>query len=216
MGVSLRAYGQLLARYLKHQWSRFALLVMLVCSSIGLVESLQNIGATVERLQELFDQKSTIVDGPSAAIPAGRPLALEFDSVSFSYTEGKPVLKNVSFQLPAGRVLGLLGCTGGGKTTIARLLFRLYDPTDGCIMLDGIDIKQATLAELRQRVAYVTQDVQLFQASVRDNITFFDRSIPDARILEVIEALGLAEWYRILGPVSTSCDRQDWRSCSRE
>lgn len=61
-------------------------------------------------------------------------------------------------------------------------------------MLDGIDIKQATLAELRQRVAYVTQDVQLFQASVRDNITFFDRSIPDARILEVIEALGLAEW----------------------
>ena len=108
MGVSLRAYGQLLARYLKHQWSRFALLVMLVCSSIGLVESLQNIGATVERLQELFDQKSTIVDGPSVAIPAGRPLALEFDSVSFSYTEGKPVLKNVSFQLPAGRVLGLL------------------------------------------------------------------------------------------------------------
>jgi len=162
------------------------------------VESLQNIGATVERLQELFDQKSTIVDGPSAAIPAGRPLALEFDSVSFSYTEGKPVLKNVSFQLPAGRVLGLLGRTGGGKTTIARLLFRLYDPTDGCIMLDGIDIKQATLAELRQRVAYVTQDVQLFQASVRDNITFFDRSIPDARILEVIEALGLAEWYRTL------------------
>ena len=83
-------------------------------------------------------------------------------------------------------------------------------------MLDGIDIKQATLAELRQRVAYVTQDVQLFQASVRDNITFFDRSIPDARILEVIEALGFAEWYRILGPVSTSCDRQDWRSCSHE
>jgi len=162
------------------------------------VESLQNIGATVERMEELFSMSSSIPDGPGAPIPAGEPLSLEFQNVSFSYTEGKPVLNSVSLYLPAGRVLGLLGQTGGGKTTIARLLFRLYDPSEGSIRLGGVDIREAKIAELRQRVAYVTQDVQLFQASVRDNITFFDRSIPDDRILEVIESLGLMDWYRTL------------------
>lgn len=162
------------------------------------VESLQNIGATVERIEELFSMSSSIPDGPGAPIPAGEPLSLEFQNVSFSYTEGKPVLNSVSLYLPAGRVLGLLGQTGGGKTTIARLLFRLYDPSEGSIRLGGVDIREAKIAELRQRVAYVTQDVQLFQASVRDNITFFDRSIPDDRILEVIESLGLMDWYRTL------------------
>ncbi len=162
------------------------------------VESLQNIGATVERMEELFAMNSTIPDGPGAPIPAGEPLSLEFHNVSFSYTEGKPVLNSVSFHLPAGHVLGLLGRTGGGKTTIARLLFRLYDPPQGFIRLGGVDIREARLLELRQRVAYVTQDVQLFQASVRDNITFFDREISDKRILEVIESLGLIDWYRSL------------------
>jgi ATP-binding cassette subfamily B protein len=162
------------------------------------VESLQNIGATVERMDELFAVKSAIPDGAGAPIPTGEPLSLEFQNVSFSYTEGKPVLNDVSFFLPAGRILGLLGRTGGGKTTIARLLFRLYDPSEGSIRLGGVDISEARIAELRQRVAYVTQDVQLFQASVRDNITFFNRDISDARILEVIEALGLMDWYRTL------------------
>ena len=129
------------------------------------VESLQNIGATVERMEELFSMSSSIPDGPGAPIPAGEPLSLEFQNVSFSYTEGKPVLNSVSLYLPAGRVLGLLGQTGGGKTTIARLLFRLYDPSEGSIRLGGVDIREAKIAELRQRVAYVTQDVQLFQAS---------------------------------------------------
>ena len=92
----------------------------------------------------------------------------------------------------------MLGRTGSGKTTLARLLFRLYDPTAGQIALDGVDIRQARLRDLRQRVAIVTQDVQLFQASVRDNLTFFDRRIPDERIHEVIEELELGEWYQSL------------------
>lgn len=162
------------------------------------VESLQNIGATVERMEELLAMSSSIPDGPGVPIPAGEPLSLEFQNVSFSYAEGKPVLNRVSFYLPAGRILGLLGRTGGGKTTIARLLFRLYDPSEGSIRLGGVDIREAKIAQLRQRVAYVTQDVQLFQASVRDNITFFDRSISDDRILEVIESLGLMDWYGTL------------------
>ncbi len=160
-------------------------------------ESLQNIGASTERLADLRSIESKIQDGPGAELPTG-PLALAFDEVSFAYVEGERVLEGLSFQLEPGTVLGLLGRTGSGKTTLARLMFRLYDPTTGQIALDGVDIHGARLKTLRERVAIVTQDVQLFQASVRDNLTFFDRSIPDERIRAVIEELELADWYQSL------------------
>ena len=158
------------------------------------VESMQNIGATVERMSEVLSQSAAIVDGPGAGLPAGTPLALEFDRVTFGYHEDKTILHDVSFRLKPGHILGLLGRTGSGKTTIARLIFRLYEPQGGAIRLDETDSRQATLEELRHRVAFVTQDVQLFQASVRDNITFFDRSIPDEHIMAVIAALELGDW----------------------
>ncbi len=159
------------------------------------VESLQNIGATVERMSELLHQRSCIADGPGSSLPTGTPLSLEFDRVSFAYHADQPILREVSFHVAPGKILGLLGRTGSGKTTIARLIFRLYDQRDGAIRLHGTEIRQASLAELRHRVAFVTQDVQLFQASVRDNITFFNPDIPDARILEVIAALELSDWF---------------------
>lgn len=158
------------------------------------VENLQNIGATVERINELLSQHSTVIDGPGAEFGSGA-LTLKFHNVSFAYAEDKPVLRNLSFDLPAGKVLGLLGRTGGGKTTIARLIFRLYDPVAGVIEIDGADLRTAQVAQLRERVAYVTQDVQLFQATVRENITLFDASISDQRILDVIDILGLHKWY---------------------
>jgi ABC-type multidrug transport system fused ATPase/permease subunit len=108
------------------------------------------------------------------------------------------VLRGINFTLQPGRVLGLLGRTGSGKTTLARLVFRLFDPTHGLIELGGVSLTLPQLKPLRQRVALVTQDVQLFQASVRDNLTFFDRSVPDERILEVIHELGLSAWYENL------------------
>jgi ATP-binding cassette, subfamily B, bacterial len=108
------------------------------------------------------------------------------------------VLTDVSFRLPAGAVLGLLGRTGSGKTTLARLLPRFYDPAAGAIRLGGAPIHAATVAELRRRVGLVTQDVQLFQASVRDNLTFFNPAADDARILAVLDDLGLGAWFRSL------------------
>lgn len=158
-------------------------------------ESIQNIGAATERLSELRAINPKIEDGPGAELPDG-PLSLAFNSASFSYVEDEPVLNDVAFTLQPNKVLGLLGRTGSGKTTMARLVFRLYDPKAGSsIHLGGVDIRDLTLHSLRHRVAMVTQDVQLFQATVRDNLTFFDRGISDRKIEEVIEQLELSTWY---------------------
>ena len=96
------------------------------------VENLQNIGAATERLRELRAIQTKITDGPGAELPAGA-LGLAFEDVHFAYKEGEPVLEQIDFQLKPGTVLGLLGRTGSGKTTLARLVFRLYDPTHGRI-----------------------------------------------------------------------------------
>jgi ATP-binding cassette subfamily B protein len=108
------------------------------------------------------------------------------------------VLCNINFSLKPGRILGLLGRTGSGKTTITRLLFRLYDPDDGCIRLGGVDLRELPVQELRQSVGMVTQNIQLFHATVRENLTFFDESIPDEYVIKAIRDLGLWDWYSSL------------------
>ena len=102
-------------------------------------------------------------------------------------------------------MLGLLGRTGSGKTTLTRLLFRLYDPDCGDIQIapavdphGWVDISELALTDLWDQIGMVTQNIQLFNATVRDNLTFFNPSIPDARLLEVVEELGLGEWFRAL------------------
>jgi ATP-binding cassette subfamily B protein len=88
--------------------------------------------------------------------------------------------------------------TGSGKTTLTRLLYRLYDPDAGVIALSGVDLRTVGLDELRRRVGVVTQEVQLFQATLRENITFFDASIDDAAVMAALAELGLAEWVRAM------------------
>ena len=160
---------------------------------------------------EFVDVSFEYDDGEATAAPAvggaGRPAAalgpttedgvLETDGESVA--NGRPpVLDHISFRLEAGQVLGLLGRTGSGKTTLTRLLFRLYDPTSGAISVGGVDIRDVALADLRARVGMVTQDVQLFQASIRDNLTFFNKRIPDEQIERVLKELGLEAWYKAL------------------
>jgi ABC-type multidrug transport system fused ATPase/permease subunit len=108
------------------------------------------------------------------------------------------VLRDVTFDLKPGTKLGVLGRTGSGKTTLTRLIFRLYDPIGGAIRLGNIDLREVALADLRGRVGMVTQDVQLFQASIRENLALFDQTIDDARITLALEELGLLEWLRAL------------------
>jgi ATP-binding cassette subfamily B protein len=126
-------------------------------------------------------------------------LAVELDSVSFGY-DAELVLRDVSVRLAPGRVLGVLGRTGGGKTTLARLLLRFYDPTAGTVRLGGVDLRDTSLEDVRARATLVSQDVQLFSASIRDNLTFFDSTIDDARLLDVVERIGLGPWLRAQSP----------------
>lgn len=161
------------------------------------LDGLHNAAAGLRRISELYRERPTIVDGPLDALPPG-PLEVRFDDVSFGYTSGVPTLRDVSFDLPPGQTLGVIGRTGSGKSTIARLLCRTYDVADGAVRLGGTDVRESEVDVLRSRIGVVTQDVQVFHASVRDNITMFDRSIPDSRIEHAITELGLGRWYAML------------------
>jgi ABC-type multidrug transport system fused ATPase/permease subunit len=157
------------------------------------VQDLQQADASIGRIEALMRVKPRLVDGPGAALPAG-PLSVELDHVSFGYTPETPVLRDINLRLEPGRVLGIVGRTGSGKTTLTRLLPRFYDPTEGVVRLGGVDLRETTLAELRARIGLVTQEVHLFNASLRDNLTLFDDEMPDARISGVLTTLGLADW----------------------
>jgi ATP-binding cassette subfamily B protein len=170
------------------------------------MQSLQSAGAGLVRVQELLQTRSRLLEGEShVTLPPGA-LAVELQDVSFGYADqgasGDPardiVLHGLSFRLEPGTVLGLLGRTGSGKTTLTRLLLRLYDPDAGHVLLGDpsgpADIRRLPLAHLRRRVGMVTQNIQLFHGTVRDNLTLFDPLVPDDQVREVIAGLGLEEW----------------------
>lgn len=175
------------------------------------LQDITKAGASINRVTELLAIQPKINETPlESSAPLGTRLALDFratlklpsgpldvafDRVTFSYEDpGQPVLTDLDFNIPPGKVLGLLGRTGSGKTTLARLLFRLFDPDRGAIHIAGQDLREVTTGELRQRVGLVSQNIQLFHASLRDNLTFFDPSIPDERIRQVLVGLGLEHW----------------------
>lgn len=175
--------------------------------------NLQRATAGITRISDLFRQQATVRSVGQKALPVGA-LPVRFEGVSFAYDDDAPangisepgeeypeaglVLRDVSFGLAAGRVLGVLGRTGSGKTTLTRLLFRLYDPTNGAVKLGDVDLRDVTLDDLRARVGLVTQDVQMFSASLRDNISFFDPGVSDERIAAALDALGLSDWVRAM------------------
>jgi len=164
------------------------------------LQDLQQAGASMLRIEELFHIHSALADDGNTLLPTGA-LSVEFRDVSFSYTGGdgvNGVIQHVSFHLSEGNLLGVVGRTGSGKTTLARLLFRLYDPQMGEVCLGGVAIKNVRLHDLRQHVGMVTQDVQIFHATVRDNLTFFNSNIPDTHILAAIDDLGLSAWLHTL------------------
>lgn len=166
--------------------------------------------AGLARVSAFMTLRPTLLPPPDGGspLPAGAggrsvPLAVELDDVSFVYPvaggpAGQTALQGVSLRLEPGRALGLVGHTGSGKTTLARLLLRLHDPTAGIVRLGGLDLRDVSPASLTRRVAFVTQDVQMFTASVRDNLTLFRRHVPDDRLLDVLHDVDLGGWLASL------------------
>lgn len=188
------------------------------------VQDLQQADASIGRIEALLRLKPRLIDGPGATLPPGS-LSIELDNVSFSYAPEAPVLRDVSFRLEPGRVLGIVGRTGSGKTTLTRLLPRFYDPTEGVVRLGGVDLRETKLAELRARIGLVTQEVHLFNASLRDNLTLFDDGVPDERTGAVLATLGLADWLEELpdgldtqlgaGGIGLSAGQSQLLACAR-
>ncbi len=154
----------------------------------------QKAAAGIRRAGRLLATRATIVDGPGASLPDG-PLAVDIDHVRFAYGDGRTVLHDLDLHLAPGTVLGVVGRTGSGKTTLGRLLLRFWDVTDGCVRVGGVDVRRTTAAELRRRVGVVTQEVELLRASVRDNLTVLG-AVPadDDRLIEALGEVGLGPW----------------------
>jgi len=143
----------------------------------------------MERMFELLSQNREVADAPDAPALRVAGAALEFRDVHFGYDARRPILKGVSFQVPAGRTVAVVGASGAGKSTLSRLLFRFYDVDGGAILVDGQDIRHVTQASLRAAIGVVPQDTVLFNDTIRYNIGY---GRPDASDAEIEEAARLA------------------------
>lgn len=157
------------------------------------MQDFQKAKSGMRRSRELLSLRSEIEDGAEESLPQG-PLGVAFDNVNFSYNEDKQVLHGISFELRPGERLGIVGRTGSGKSSISRLLLRLYNTSSGAIRIGGQDIRSLRMETLYGRVGMVTQDVQLFDGTLRDNLTLFNPELTDEIILETTGRLGLKQW----------------------
>jgi len=144
--------------------------------------------AAGERILEILNEKPTVVEKPDAIELPPIKGNIKFENVSFKYGD-KWILKNVSFEIPAGKTVVILGTTGAGKSTILKLIPRFYDVTEGRILIDGYDIRDVKLESLRKQIGIVPQDIFLFSGTIRENIAY---GKPDATEEEIIRAAKLA------------------------
>lgn len=167
---------------------------------VNMQPTLQTAYVAIDRLNDVLEVASedagvvSCEDGvnqmlplDSLALASGAAPRISFEGVRFSYGYRREVLHSVSFSIPAGQRVALVGPNGCGKTTIARLLLRFYDPDQGCICLDGVDVRQIPLEVLRRRIAYVSQEVFLFADTLRNNLTLGAVDVPDEAIYAAIE-----------------------------
>ena len=145
----------------------------------------------VERIGELMEQPLEIVEAPDARpLDALGPEEVIFENVSFNYRPDEPILRNLSFRIAPGEHVALVGPTGSGKTTVIRLLCRLYEPQQGRILLDGRDIRTIPIADLRRQLGVVLQDTFLFSGNVADNLRL-NAEISDEKLRGICRDLGL-------------------------
>jgi subfamily B ATP-binding cassette protein MsbA len=149
---------------------------------------IQQAVASHERIREILSSSPQIQDRPDAyPLPQVRG-KVRFENVSFCYDESRPTLVDVSFEVEANQTAAFVGLSGAGKTTIVNLLSRFYDPTSGEITIDGVNIREVTLSSLRAQIGLVTQDIILFDDTVRNNIAYGLDSVSEDRIIEAAKA----------------------------
>jgi ATP-binding cassette subfamily B protein len=145
----------------------------------------QRATASGERIFQVLDEPEEVANRPAAtALPSGDG-EIQFDDVTFSYLEGRPVLEHLDMTVNAGRTLALIGHTGSGKTTLASLVPRFYDVDSGRVLVDGVDVRDVTLASLRREIGVIPQDPFLFSTSVRENIAFGRPAMTDDEVERV-------------------------------
>lgn len=158
-----------------------------------LVEDVLNTLAGAQRVFEILDAQPEINDSPNAATLSNVKGEIEFDSVTFGY-DSEPVLDKISFTVAPGEMLALVGPTGVGKTTVISLLERFYDPLSGAVRIDGTDIRTVTQKSLRENISLVSQDVFLFNDTVRENLLFSNPGATEEQLLAAIKAAHAEEF----------------------
>ena len=154
-----------------------------------MTNSIAQAAVGVERIQAILETDSVIREFPNAREPEAVRGDICFDHVAFGYNQDEPVLLNVSFTIKQGELVGIVGTTGGGKSTVVSLIPRFYDPTSGCVRIDGVDVREYKLHALRSQIGFVLQDTVLFRGTIRDNIAY---GRPGATQQEIEEAARLA------------------------
>jgi ATP-binding cassette subfamily B protein len=182
VGARMVAHGSLTVGSFVSFNLYLALLVMPLRSLGMWIGQAQRATASGERIFQVLDEPEEIADKPAAVeLPPGDG-EIRFENVSFSYLPGRPVLEGVDLALDAGTTLALIGHTGSGKTTLASLVPRFYDVDTGRVLVDGVDVRDVTLASLRREIGVIPQDPFLFSTTVRENIAFGRPEMTDAEI----------------------------------
>ena len=160
--------------------------------------SFQSAGAALEKLSGVLEEKPSVPE-PTTPVRLTNPRGeVRFENVFFEYVEGRPVLPDLQLTIPAGQTVALVGTTGAGKTTLAKLLSRFYDPVSGRILLDGVDLRDLDEATLRSAIVMVTQENFLFSGSVADNIRFGRPGASMQQVVEAAAAIGADDFIRAL------------------
>ncbi|MEV0583338.1 ABC transporter ATP-binding protein [Nonomuraea sp. NPDC050310] len=158
----------------------------------------QSAGAALEKLSGVLEEEPSVPEPDRPAeLTAGRG-RVHFDQVRFAYVEDRPILPRLELTVPAGQTVALVGATGAGKTTLAKLISRFYDPTEGRVLLDGVDLRELSEDTLRRSVVMVTQENFLFTGTVADNIRFGRPEASDQEVRQAAEAIGAHEFIESL------------------
>ncbi len=177
------------------------LLAMLIVPlrSLGMwVGQAQRATASGERIFEVMDEPEGVDDRPHAVELTVGPGAIHFERVGFGYAEGRPVLHEIELEIASGRTVALIGHTGSGKTTLAALVPRFYDATEGRVLVDGVDVRDVTRRSLRREIGVISQDPFLFSATVRENIAFGVLDATDEQVLQAAQAAQAHEFVEEL------------------